>query len=78
VRDEGPGLTDDDRSKLFQRGVRLSAQPTAGEPSAGYGLAVAKELADKLGGHLWCESAPGRGAVFGLRLPIDEGPAEPT
>jgi signal transduction histidine kinase len=69
VRDEGPGLSQDDQARLFQRGVRLSAQPTAGEPSMGYGLAVAKEIVKKLGGELWCESQLGRGATFCVRLP---------
>jgi len=69
VRDEGPGLSQEDQAKLFQRGVRLSAQPTGGEPSLGYGLAVAKEMVKKLGGELWCESQLGAGATFCVRLP---------
>jgi signal transduction histidine kinase len=70
VEDEGPGLTESDREKLFQRGVRLSAEPTGGEPSTGYGLAVARELIDRLGGDIWCESEAGRGASFSFRLPV--------
>jgi signal transduction histidine kinase len=70
VRDEGPGLSAADRSRLFQRGVRLSAVPTGGEPSSGYGLAVAKELMDHLGGQIWCESELGKGACFSIRVPI--------
>lgn len=69
VRDEGPGLNREDQARLFQRGIRLSALPTGGEPSSGYGLAVAKELIDKLGGDLWCESTDGAGACFSFRLP---------
>jgi signal transduction histidine kinase len=70
IRDEGPGLSAEERARLFQRGVRLSAVPTGGEPSAGYGLAVAKELMDRLGGQITCESEPGQGACFSMRLPI--------
>jgi signal transduction histidine kinase len=70
VQDEGPGLSVEDQARLFQRGVRLSAVPTAGEPSAGYGLAVAKELIEKLNGEIWCESQPGQGAAFCFRLPL--------
>jgi signal transduction histidine kinase len=62
VRDEGPGLSREDQARLFQPGVRLSAVPTGGEPSTGYGLAVAKELASQLGGDIWCESQLGQGA----------------
>jgi signal transduction histidine kinase len=69
VRDEGPGLSQEDHAKLFQRGVRLSPMPTGGEPSSGYGLAVAKDLIDKLGGQLWCDSQLGVGTSFSFRLP---------
>jgi signal transduction histidine kinase len=70
VEDEGPGLTESDRKRLFQRGVRLSPEPTGGELSTGYGLAVAKNLIDRLDGEIWCESEPGRGARFSFRLPV--------
>jgi signal transduction histidine kinase len=70
VRDEGPGLSTEDQAKLFQRGVLLSNKPTGGEASAAYGLAVAKELIEKLHAEIWCESQPGQGASFSFRLPI--------
>jgi signal transduction histidine kinase len=73
VRDEGPGLSPEDQAQLFQRGVRLTPQPTGGEPSAGFGLAVAKELIEKLGGAIWCESKLGQGACFAFRLPASPG-----
>jgi signal transduction histidine kinase len=69
VCDNGPGLTDEDQGKLFQRGVRLSAQPTAGESSSGYGLAIAHDLAKALGGQLSCSSVPGKGSCFTFSLP---------
>lgn len=69
IRDEGPGLSEGDQAKLFRRGVRLSSVPTGGEPSSGYGLAVAKELIDALGGQLWCDSQLGVGTCFSFRLP---------
>jgi signal transduction histidine kinase len=72
IRDEGPGLSHEDQAKLFQRGIQLSSVPTGGEPSSGYGLAVAKELIDKLGGDLWCESTLGDGACFSFRLPVHQ------
>src|SRR5262249_8516003 len=64
VQDEGPGLSPEDQARLFQRGVRLSAVPTGGESSTGYGLAVAKELISRLGGTIWCDSRLGQGACF--------------
>jgi signal transduction histidine kinase len=74
IQDKGPGISLEDQSHLFQRGVRGSAVPTGGESSSGYGLAVAKELMDQLGGSIWVESTPGKGARFLFRLPtIAEG-----
>ena len=72
VRDEGPGLSAEDQARLYQRGVRLSPQPTGGEASTGFGLAIAKDLIEKLRGELWCESAVGRGACFSFSLPVEE------
>jgi len=69
VRDEGPGISEEDQRHLFERGVRLGSVPTGGEPSSGYGLAVSKELVEKLGGAIWVDSQPGRGSSFSFRLP---------
>jgi signal transduction histidine kinase len=70
VRDQGPGISLADQQKLFQKGVPLSTSPTDGEPSTGFGLALAKDFIDRMNGTLWCESEPGRGACFSFRLPI--------
>jgi signal transduction histidine kinase len=69
IRDEGPGLSREDQAKLFQRGVPLTPRPTGGEVSTGYGLAVAREFSERLGGSIWCESVLGQGAAFFFRLP---------
>jgi signal transduction histidine kinase len=69
VQDEGPGLSLEDQAKLFQRGVRLTPIPTGGETSTGYGLAVARDLIEKLDGKIWCESVLGQGSCFSFRLP---------
>jgi len=70
VRDQGPGFTEQDKSRLFQRYARLSAKPTGGEPSSGLGLSIARKLARAMNGSLTCESNAGEGAVFILRLPL--------
>lgn len=69
VRDQGPGLSREDQARLFQKGVRLTPRPTGGESSTGYGLAVAKELVEKMGGQIWCDSVLGQGACFAIRIP---------
>jgi signal transduction histidine kinase len=69
IRDEGPGLSKEDHAKLFEASSKLTPKPTAGEPSSGYGLAVAKAFIERLGGTIWCESALGQGSSFFFRLP---------
>ncbi len=69
IKDEGPGLTDDDKARLFEKFTRLSAQPTAGENSSGLGLSIAKNLADALGGKIFFQSTPGDGALFAVEFP---------
>ena len=64
VKDQGPGLTDDDKTKLFGKFMRLSARPTAGEDSTGLGLSIVKKLVEAMNGRIWCESVAGKGATF--------------
>ncbi len=71
VQDEGPGLSPEDQAQLFRRGVRLSPRPTGGEASSGFGLAIARDLIEKLGGKIWCETSLGHGARFSFSLPTD-------
>jgi signal transduction histidine kinase len=69
VKDEGPGLTEEDFAKVFQKFAQLSAQPTAGEHSAGLGLSIVKKMTESMGGRVWCESESGNGALFVVELP---------
>ena len=70
VRDQGPGLTEDDKRKMFGKFKRLSAKPTGGELSTGLGLSIVKQIVELHGGTVGCDSEPGHGAYFWARLPI--------
>ena len=71
VTDAGPGLSEDDKRRMFGRFQRLSATPTGGESSTGLGLSIAKQLAELMGGEVSAASAGrGRGACFTLSMPI--------
>lgn len=67
--DEGPGLSTEDKLKLFGKFARLSARPTGGEDSTGLGLAIVKTLVEAMKGRVWCESELGKGATFVVELP---------
>lgn len=69
VKDEGPGLSEEDKQKLFGKFQRLSAKPTGGEHSTGLGLSIVKKLAEAMYGNVWCESELGNGATFIVQLP---------
>jgi signal transduction histidine kinase len=81
VQDEGPGLSVEDQTKLFQRFTRLSAEPTAGEHSSGLGLSIAKKMMEAMNGRIWCESELGRGARFFVEFQcanaMEQKPLEP-
>lgn len=64
VIDHGPGVAAEDRSAIFEPFWRKSDTM----PGAGLGLAIAKELMEKLEGHIWVEETPGGGATFKLSL----------
>jgi signal transduction histidine kinase len=69
VKDQGPGLTDNDKSKLFGFFQRLSATPTGKEHSSGVGLAIIHKIVKLHGGNIWCESEFGHGATFFVEIP---------
>lgn len=72
IIDQGPGLSEEDKVKLFTKYTKLSARPTAGENSTGLGLSIVKKLADLLDARVYCESEQGKGAEFILHIPEDK------
>ncbi len=70
VKDEGPGLTEADKQKVFGKLQRLSAKPTNGEHSTGLGLYIVKSLVEAHGGQVGVTSKAGEGAAFWFKLPV--------
>lgn len=70
IRDEGPGISEEDLKKMFGKFTRLSARPTGGESSNGLGLSIVKRLAEAMAGTVYCQSRLGEGATFTLELPV--------
>jgi signal transduction histidine kinase/Tfp pilus assembly protein PilF len=69
VRDQGPGISDSDKRKLFKKFSKLDSKPTGNESSTGLGLYIVKKICDSMGGSVRCESEPGCGATFIVDLP---------
>ena len=72
IKDQGPGISDEEQKKLFGRFQKLSAKPTGGEKSIGLGLSIVKRFVEAMGGKVWCESQPGDGAAFIIELDLAE------
>jgi signal transduction histidine kinase len=71
VKDEGPGIGEEDHKRLFKKFQRLSARPTGGESSTGLGLSIVKLLTERLGGRIMVNSVEGKGSEFIVVLPKD-------
>ena len=67
VTDNGPGIPEAERAKVFQRFYR---SPTAYETEGvGIGLYLARQIAEGQGGYIKASSQPGRGSCFSIYLP---------
>lgn len=69
VRDTGAGLEPEQAARLLELAGQISTPGTAGERGGGLGLVLCREFAERNGGTLAVESAPGAGSTFRLRLP---------
>jgi signal transduction histidine kinase len=70
VRDSGPGVPTEDQGLIFEKFGRVASGGHT-KPGTGLGLFIVRSIAEAHGGRLAVESAPGRGAVFTLELPVD-------
>lgn len=69
VQDQGQGIPDEDKSKLFLEFSRTRIRPTAGEESAGLGLAIVKLIADAHGGQVSVDTELDVGSTFSISIP---------
>ncbi|MFE7131128.1 sensor histidine kinase [Streptomyces sp. NPDC057638] len=69
VADDGAGVPEEERERIFERFVRLDDARTRDEGGAGLGLAIARDVAGRHGGGLTVRRSPEGGALFELRLP---------
>ncbi|MFC8705457.1 ATP-binding protein [Streptomyces anulatus] len=69
VRDDGAGVPEDERERIFERFVRLDDARSRDDGGAGLGLAIARDVASRHGGTLTVDRAAEGGAAFRLWLP---------
>ncbi|HEY2258616.1 MAG TPA: HAMP domain-containing sensor histidine kinase [Solirubrobacteraceae bacterium] len=74
VSDQGPGVPREEREQIFRRFER--GRDTGGKAGFGLGLAIGRELAERMGGELVLEERDGPGATFTLRLPSAASPVK--
>lgn len=69
IHDTGRGLTDEQRSRLFEPFNRLGVERD-GIAGTGIGLSIVRRLVTDMGGEVHVQSQPGVGSVFAVRLPM--------
>jgi signal transduction histidine kinase len=69
VADDGIGIPEADRDRIFERFYRASNRADVNAPGTGLGLAIAREVISKHGGKIWFDSEPGRGTTFRFVVP---------
>jgi signal transduction histidine kinase len=74
VCDVGPGVPPEERDLIFERFQR--GRGAGGQAGFGLGLAIGRELAERMGGELVLDESDGPGAMFTLRLPVAHAPEE--
>ncbi|WP_202868833.1 sensor histidine kinase [Kribbella antibiotica] len=70
VADDGTGVPEDQRERIFERFVRLDDARSRDDGGAGLGLAIARDVVRRHGGSLTVNTGPAGGAVFTMRLAL--------
>ena len=71
VRDDGAGVDADRVDAVFEPFVHGT-----GHDGAGLGLAICRQIVDRMGGRIWAENNPGRGATFAFDLDVERTQVE--
>jgi signal transduction histidine kinase len=69
ISDDGPGIASADRTRVFERFVRLDSDRSRSSGGAGLGLAIVAEVVAAHGGTVAIEGSPGRGTTMLVSLP---------
>lgn len=70
VQDSGPGIANEDHSRLFEPFQQLDDSIRRKHGGSGLGLAISKRFVEMHGGRMWLESEVGSGTTFFFSLPM--------
>jgi signal transduction histidine kinase len=70
VADQGPGIPADQLEAIFDKFYQIESAATRAHGGAGLGLAISRGIVEHLGGRVWSEKSPERGARFVVELPL--------
>lgn len=70
IKDNGLGIQESEKEKVFEKFSRISNKPTGGENSTGLGLSIVKKLTELINGKIYFESEYGKGTTFTVELPL--------
>ena len=73
VRDRGPGIAPEDRSRLFQKFSKVSSRGRARVPGTGLGLYICRSIVEAHGGRIEVDSVEGEGTTFRYTVPKRPG-----
>lgn len=78
VADSGIGMTEEEKSKLFQDFVRIRNQKTKNITGSGLGLSIMKKIVDMYHGDIEVDSIPDKGTTFTITLPFNSRTVKAT
>ena len=76
MRDTGIGIAPERLQAIFDQFTQADASMTRRFGGTGLGTTISRQLVTLMGGRIWAESAPGQGATFHVRLPLEAAGAQ--
>ena len=76
IEDTGIGITEEQKSRLFQSFEQADVGTTRKFGGTGLGIAISKSIVEMMGGDIWVDSMPGKGSTFTFDVVLKRGADE--